>query len=171
MEQLVDAACREATADRVALYRDRFAAVGSLRELLQLGRELHAAESGAGTVTALAQVLAGAQQDEGLASAARDALGLWIAEIESALARVMPRSPLAEIADPAGLAQGVAAAFIGIELYEGVNPGGAAAALDTLEHLAILAEVVEDLGPVARRALRSRIRRMSRGAGPIPASS
>jgi AcrR family transcriptional regulator len=171
VEQLVDAACREATADRVALYRDRFAAVRSLRELLQLGRELHAAERVAGNVTALAQVLAGAQQDEGLASAARDALGLWIAEIESALARLIALSPLAELTDPAGLAQGVAAAFIGIELYEGVNPGGAAAALDTLEHLAILAEVVEDLGPVARRALRSRIRRMSRGAGPVPADS
>lgn len=164
VEQLVDAACREATADRVALYRDRFASVRSLRELLQLGRELHAAERVAGNVTALAQVLAGAQQDEGLAGAARDALGLWIAEIESALARLTALSPIAEITDPAGLAQGVAAAFIGIELYEGVNPGGAAAALDTLEHLAVLAEVVEDLGPVARRALRSRVRRMARAA-------
>jgi AcrR family transcriptional regulator len=165
VEHLVDAACREATASRVALYRDRFATVGSLRDLLQLGRELHVTERGAGNVTALAQVLAGAQQDRGLAAAARDALGLWIAEIESALVRVTAASPIAEVADPAGLAQGVAAAFIGIELYEGVNPGGAAAALDTLEQLAVLAEVIEDLGPVARRALRARIRRTSRGSG------
>jgi AcrR family transcriptional regulator len=165
VEKLVDAACRAATAERVALYRSRFAAVGSLRELLQLGRELHVAEREVGNVRALAQVLAGAQQDAGLASAARDALGLWIAEIETALTRLISSSPIADIADAAGLAQGVAAAFIGIELYEGVNPGGAAAALDTLEQLAVLAEVIEDLGPVARRALRARIRRSGRSAG------
>ena len=165
VEQLVDVACREATAERVELYRSRFAAVGSLRELLQLGRELHVTERRAGNVTALAQVLAGAQQDDGLAAAAREALGLWIAEIESALVRLTAASPIAEVANPAGLAQGVAAAFIGIELYEGVNPGGAAAALDTLEQLAVLAEVIEDLGPVARRALRARIRRTTRAAG------
>jgi AcrR family transcriptional regulator len=164
VENLVDVACRDTTADRVALYRDRFASVGSLRELLRLGRELHVAERAAGNVTALAQVLAGAQQDERLAAAARDALGLWIAEIQSTLVRLTTGSPIAEVADPAGLAQGVAAAFIGIELYEGVNPGGAAAALDTLEQLALLTEVIEDLGPIARRALRARIRRTARTA-------
>ena len=164
VEQLVDTACRDGAAERVALYRDRFAAVGSLRELLRLGRELHAAELEAGSVTALAQVLAGAQSDEGLAAAARDALGQWIAEVERALRRLTAGGPLAELADPAALAQGVAAAFIGIELYEGVNPSGAAAALDTLEQLALLAEVVEDLGPVGRRALRAKLRRTTRAA-------
>jgi AcrR family transcriptional regulator len=163
VEHLVDVACREATAERVALYRDRLATVASLRELLRLGRELHVAEQAAGNVTALAQVLAGAQQDARLAEAARAALGLWITEIESALVRLTATSPIAELADPARLAQAVAAAFIGIELYEGVNPGGATAALSTLEQLAVLAEVVEDLGPVARRALRARIRRSARG--------
>ncbi len=162
VEQLVDTACRTATAERVALYRARFAAVGSLRELLHLGRELNAAERKAGNVTALAQVLAGAQQDAGLAAAARDALGLWVAEIEQVLIRLLAGSPITEVADPGGLAHGVAAAFVGIELYEGVNPGGAAAALDTLEQLALLAEVIEDLGPVGRRALRARIRRTAR---------
>ncbi len=78
------------------------------------------------------------------------------------MVRLTAASPIAEVADAVGLAQGVAAAFIGIELYEGVNPGGAAAALDTLEQLALLAEVIEDLGPVARRALRARIRRSAR---------
>jgi AcrR family transcriptional regulator len=165
VENLVDVACREATAERVALYRDRFASVGSLRELLRLGRELHFAEREEGNVTALAQVLAGAQQDERLAAAARDALGLWIAEIQSALIRLTTGSAIGDVADPAGLAQGVAAAFIGIELYEGVNPAGAAAALDTLEQLALLTEVIEDLGPIARRALRARIRRTRRVVG------
>ncbi len=162
VEQLVDTACRTATAERVALYQSRFAAVGSLRELLHLGRELNVSEREAGNVTALAQVLAGAQQDDKLAAAAREALGLWVTEIEQVLIRVLAGSPIAEVADPAGLAHGITAAFVGIELYEGVNPAAAAAALDTLEQLAVLAEVIEDLGPVARRALRARIRRTAR---------
>lgn len=165
VEQLVDVACREVTAERVALYRHRFAAVGSLRELLLLGREIHESERQAGNVIALAQVLAGAQQDDALAATARHTLGMWIAEIQSALARLTADTPIADVADPVGLAQGVTAAFIGVVLYEGVNPDGAAAAFDTLEQLALLAEVIEDLGPVARRALRARIRRTARSAG------
>jgi AcrR family transcriptional regulator len=160
VEDLVDVACRQATAERVALYSPRFATVGSLRELLQIGREIRDA------VSALAQVLAGAQQDERLAATARDTLALWVTEIESSITRLTAGTPIADVADPAGLAQGVAAAFIGIVLYEGVNAAGASAALDTLEQLAVLAEVIDDLGPVGRRALRAHIRRATRAAEP-----
>ena len=72
-------------------------------------------------------------------------------------------SALAGLADPAGLARAVSAAFIGLELYEGVDPAGAGAALDTLDALAVLVEVADDLGPVARRALRARARRAAPG--------
>jgi len=166
VEDLVDVACRQATAERVALYSSRFSSVGSLRELLQVGREIREAERGAGNVIALAQVLAGAQQDERLAATARDTLAMWITEIESAISRLTAGSPIADVADATGLAQGVAAAFIGIVLYEGVNRAGASSALDTLEQLAVLAEVIEDLGPIGRRALRARIRRTARAAEP-----
>jgi AcrR family transcriptional regulator len=162
VDSLVDVACRESTASRVALYHDRFAAVGSLRDLLALGRELNVAERDAGNVAVLGQVLAGAQQDPNLAAAARYSLRLWVAEIETVLRRVLADSPVAELTDAAGLAPAVAAAFIGIELYEGVDPDAAASALNTLEALSALAEVLDDLGPVARLALRARLRRGAR---------
>jgi AcrR family transcriptional regulator len=162
VDSLVDVACRESTANRVALYHDRFAAVGSLRDLLALGRELNVAERDAGNVAVLGQVLAGAQQDPNLAAAARYSLRLWVAEIETVLRRVLADSPVAELTDAAGLAPAVAAAFIGIELYEGVDPDAAASALNTLEALSALAEVLDDLGPVARLALRARLRRGTR---------
>jgi AcrR family transcriptional regulator len=162
VEDLVDVACRQATAERVALYRPRLATVRSLRELLQIGREIRETERGSGGVVALAQVLAGAQQDARLAATARDSLAMWITEVEAAIGRLTVSTPIADIADPAGLAQGVAAAFIGIVLYEGANPEGASSALDTLEQLAVLSEVIDDLGPVARRALRARVRRTTR---------
>jgi AcrR family transcriptional regulator len=159
VDDLLAAACQAATAERVGRYRDRFAAVGSLRELLDLGRELHAEEAKQGNVTVLAQLLAGAQTDERLAAPVRSALHLWSDEIQTVLHRLLDNSPLADVADPAGLAHAVAAAFIGLELYEGVDPAGAGAALDALQRLAVLLDVVEDLGPVARRALRSRTRK------------
>jgi AcrR family transcriptional regulator len=162
VDSLVDVACRESTASRVALYHDRFAAVGSLRDLLALGRELNVAERDAGNVAVLGQVLAGAQQDPNLAAAARYSLRLWVAEIETVLRRVLADSPVAELTDAAGLAPAVAATFIGIELYEGVDPDAAASALNTLEALSALAEVLDDLGPVARLALRARLRRGAR---------
>jgi AcrR family transcriptional regulator len=165
VDQLVDAACREGTAERVAEYRARFQAVASLRELLALGRELSAVERQAGNVAVLAQVLAGAQQDRRLASAARYALALWTTEIEAVLHRILAGSPVAELADSAGFASAVAASFIGIELYGGVDPDAAASALDTVQALSVLAELLDDLGPVARRALRTRLRRAGTGAG------
>jgi AcrR family transcriptional regulator len=159
VDGLVEAACRESTAERVKVYHDRFLAVTSLRGLLSLARQLNVAERDAGNVAVLAQVLAAAQQDPGLASAARDSLRLWVAEIEAVLRRVLADSPVSELASPADLAPAVAAAFIGIELYEGVDPEATGRALNALETLSVLAEVLDDLGPVARYALRSHLRR------------
>jgi hypothetical protein len=68
-------------------------------------------------------------------------------------------SPLAEVADPHGLARAISASFLGLELYEGVDSSDARTALDAIERLGVLIEVVDDLGPVARRAVKSRMRR------------
>ena len=76
--------------------------------------------------------------------------------------RLLAGSPFEGIADPRGLARTVASAFIGIELYETVDPDGAALALDTLDQLAVLIEVVEELGPIARRAVRAKLRKINR---------
>lgn len=59
----------------------------------------------------------------------------------------------------------VSASFIGLQLYDGIDADGAAHALDSLERLAVLVEVVNDLGPIARRALRTKLKGV-RGAAP-----
>lgn len=156
---LLAAACRYGTEARVAAYRERFAAVGSLPELLAVGRSLHEQERRLGNVAMLGQALAGAQGDPALRPAVADALARWVVELDTVLARLLADGPLAGIADPGGIARAVAAAFIGLELYEGVDATAADDAFTALERLAVLAEVVDDLGPVARRALRSRLRR------------
>ncbi|MFD0414368.1 TetR/AcrR family transcriptional regulator [Streptomyces sp. NPDC127108] len=162
VDELLSEACRYATEQRVGRYRERLAAVSSLTELLAFGREMHEEERDAGHVAVLAQLLAGAQTQPTLAAATAAGLSLWVTEVEKVLVRVLGSTPLGEFADPVGLARAVAASFVGIELYEGVDRDGALRALDALEQLGALAAALDDLGPVAQRALRHRLRRATR---------
>lgn len=159
MPELIQAATRAAVDENVIFYREQFAQIGSLRELLEVGRELHDRERETGNVAVMAQLLAGASQDLLLAEAGRYAMARWGEQIEAVVRRLMEGSPLAELVDPAGLASMISAVFIGLELYDGVDPVGSRAALDAVERLVVLVDVVDDLGPVASRALRSRIRK------------
>ncbi|WP_432870277.1 TetR family transcriptional regulator [Microbispora rosea] len=159
VDDLLAAALGYGSEQRVAVYRARFAAVNSLRELLDLGRALHADEREAGNLAVLAQMLAGSQMDGRLAPATADGLGMWVTEIEEVLGRVLAGSPLAEFVDVAGLARATAAAFVGLELYEGVDKDGAERAFDSLEQLAGLVAVLEDMGPLVRRTVRARLRK------------
>ncbi|MEU6088164.1 TetR/AcrR family transcriptional regulator [Streptomyces sp. NPDC047085] len=164
VDELLAAACRYGAEQTVARYRDRLAAVGSLSELLAVGRAMHEQERAVGHVALLGQLLAGASTHPGLGPATTAGLDLWITEIEQVLRRVLAGTPFGEFTDPAGLARAVAASFVGIELYEGVDEAGAHAALDALEQLGALAAALEDLGPVAQRAVRHRLRRTGRSA-------
>ena len=159
VDELLGAACEAATATRVAAYAEHLTRVRSLRELLDVGRRLHEEELSLGHVAVLAQMLAAAQTGGRLAEPTARALGLWIEPIEAALTRLLADSPFAEVADVPGLARAVAAAFVGLELYEGVDAVGARHALAALEQLAVLLEVVDALGPVARRALAAKVKR------------
>ncbi|PAZ09847.1 TetR family transcriptional regulator [Streptomyces sp. SA15] len=162
VDELLAAACRYGAERSVARYRARFSAVTSLSELLAVGRQIHEAEQEGGHVALLGQLLAGAQTHATLGPATASGLELWIAEIEQVLTRVLAGTPFGEFTDPAGLARAVAASFVGIELYEGVDAAGATAALDALEQLGLLVAALEELGPVAQRAVRHQLRRTSR---------
>lgn len=159
VHELLEAACLAATEARVAPFLARLDEVTDLRQLLALGRRLHTEERALGHVMVLAQLLAGAQSDPKLAQATSAALHLWIGPVEQVLNRLLGDSPLAAVIDIPGLAHAVCAGFIGLELFEGIDPAGANAALDALDRLAVLLEVVDDLGPVARRALRGKLRK------------
>ncbi|WP_413760434.1 TetR/AcrR family transcriptional regulator [Streptomyces sp. MMBL 11-3] len=162
VDELLAAACMHGAEQRVARYREQFAALGSLTELLAFARTMHAEERAAGQVAVLGQLLAAAQTSPALAAATSAGLALWIEELETVLTRLLTATPLAAFADPAGLARATAASFIGIELYEGIDSPGAARALDSLEQLAVLAQALEGLGPLSQRAVTHRLRRRSR---------
>jgi AcrR family transcriptional regulator len=156
---LLDAAVRRSVDLAVASYRDRFSDVTTLAELLSLGRDLHEAEQRAGNVLQMAQVMAGALRDETLAGAGRYAMDRWSSEVEIVLSRVLPATPLAGLVEPSALARAVAAAFIGLELYDGVDPDAAASALASLDAIGALVSAFDTLPPLAVRAVRNRARR------------
>ncbi|KUN80288.1 TetR family transcriptional regulator [Streptomyces bungoensis] len=162
VDELLAAACRYGAENSVARHRSRLASVASLSELLAVGREIHEEERAGGHVALLGQLLAGAQTHAALGPATAAGLELWIAEIEQVLRRVLATTPFGEFTDPAGLARALAASFVGIELYEGVDGAGAHAALDALEQLGALVAALEELGPVAQRAVRHHLRRTNR---------
>ena len=142
----------------------RFDDVTSFTELLTLGRELHATERDRGNVAQMAQVMSGALRDATLARAGRYALTQWTRQIEVVLGRLLAGSPLRGLVEPAGLARAVAASFLGLELYEGVDPEGATSAMAALESLGNLLEMVDGLGPVGTRAVRGQVRKAARTA-------
>lgn len=169
VDALLSAACQHAAEARVARYQGRLAEVGSLAELLDLGRAIHAEERADGNVRVLAQLLAGAQTNPQLGPATAAGLRLWIEELEAVAARLIADTPLAGLVDPAGLARAVAGSFIGLELYDGVDPDGSAQAFAALDQLAALAALLDDRNPVVRRAvtaaLRHGLRKGSKSAG------
>jgi AcrR family transcriptional regulator len=164
LDELLAAACRRGAEQRVAVYRERLDAVHDIAGLLALARELRTAERAGGHLTALAQLLAGTQSQPRLAPAVRAGLALWTSEQEQVLARVLRGGPLAGLVDVDGLATAVVASFVGLQLHEGADPDGAERAFAALEQLGDLFAAVDDLGPVARRAVRARLRTGGRGA-------
>ncbi|RNI23223.1 TetR/AcrR family transcriptional regulator [Flexivirga caeni] len=158
LDGLLTAAARHAVDERADHYRQLFAEVDSLSALLQVGRELHETEQASGNVAVMAQLMAGGQRDPELAAAARYSMDRWVAEVEQVIDRVLESTVLADVAEARGLARAVCASFIGLELYDGVDPDGGAAALDALTQLAVLADTIDGLGPVARRAVSARLK-------------
>jgi hypothetical protein len=54
----------------------------------------------------------------------------------------------------------LAGGSIGLELYAGVDRAGAESALDTLDAMGAVLAALDDLGPMATRAVRGRVRRV-----------
>ncbi|RLV54661.1 TetR/AcrR family transcriptional regulator [Aeromicrobium phragmitis] len=156
VSDLIGEACLEATRARVDRYAARFDAVDDLTGLVDLADDLHREERAAGTVAVLGQILAAAQADPALAVAAGDALALWTARVSDVLRRVLAGSPFGDILAPDALAELVAAAFVGIELTEPTRgDDGLDRALGSIRRLT---SAMDDLGPVARRAVRSALK-------------
>lgn len=162
VDELLAAACEHGARQRIEAHRAPLAAVTDFAGLVVLARDIHAQEHAAGNVALLGQLLAGSSSHPALAPATAAGLRLWAAEVEQVLRRLLGAGPLADLVDVPGLSRAISASFVGIELYDGVDPSGAADAFAALEQLARFLTVLDDLGPVERTALRRRLRRAAR---------
>ena len=162
VDELLAAACRHGAEQRVSRYRERLGRIGTLAELLELAREMHAEEREGGHVGVLGQLLAGAQTSRASRPRRPRAWSCGSPRSRRYWAGCSRLLRSGEFVDPVGLAKAVAASFVGLELYEGVDPGGAERALAALEQLTALAAAFDELGPVAQRAVRHKLRRSTR---------
>lgn len=158
LPQLIDAAAKHAADASADHYREILRDVDTWSALLQAVRRLRTAEQAAGNVALMAQLMAGGQHDAALAAVAGYGMDRWVAEMETVLHRVLRGSVLADVADARGLARIVCAGFIGLDLYDGVDPDGGGTAVDALTRVAALADAVDALEPDARRAIAAGLR-------------
>ncbi|HEY7010879.1 MAG TPA: TetR/AcrR family transcriptional regulator [Jatrophihabitantaceae bacterium] len=160
--KLVEAAALASVSAAVARYQEDLAAAGTFAQLFAVGQQINAAERAAGNVAVMAQVVAGAHLDPAIHDCARACLDRWIHALEPSVERVLRGSPLRGLIEHRGLARAISSAFIGLELYETVDPDGAAGAVTSLEQLGAVLEAIDRLGPVAHRAVRAHVRRRLR---------
>jgi AcrR family transcriptional regulator len=163
MDGLVAETCRRATAERVAVWTDALAEVRDLPALVVLARELHVREQREGNVAVLAQALAAAQSDAALAEVAGDALSLWLEPLEATAARILTGTVLEGVLSPSDIARTAAAAFVGVELFDGVVPDDGDP-FEVLERVAALGALVLEAGPITKAAARRRLRGSKAGA-------
>ena len=159
VDELLAAACEHGARQRIEAHRAALADVADAAGLVAVARTIHAQEQAAGNVALLGQLLAGSSSHPALGPATAAGLRLWASEVEQVLTRLLDAGPLAGLVDVPGLARAISASFVGIELYDAVDPAGATDAFAALEQLAGFLAVLDQLGPVERAALRRRVRR------------
>jgi AcrR family transcriptional regulator len=159
VDELLAAACEHGARRRVEENRAALDEVTTLPQLVALARRIHASERDAGNVALLGQLLAGAPSHPTLAEATAAGLRLWVAEVERVLHRVLAPTVLGDVVDLPGLARAISSSFVGLELYEGVDPEGAESAFAALDSLAATLAVLTELGPLEQRAVRRKLRR------------
>lgn len=159
VDELLAAACEQGARQRVETHREALRQVTTFAGLVALARQVHEQEQAEGNVALLGQLLAGAPSHPSLGPATAAGLALWTDEVRAVLERLLGSGPLAGLVDVPGLSRALSAAFVGLELYEGVDPDGADAAFAALGDLAGLLAVLDDLNGLERAALRRRLRR------------
>jgi AcrR family transcriptional regulator len=143
VEGLLIEVARSESSRRSALYADALAGVTSLPELVAVARRLHDEEFKSGSVAALTQMLAGAGGSAEMAQGVWDALEPWTRLVRETIERLLAGTPFDGVLPAEDLTSAVAALFLGIELFTGLNPAGAETSLfATMEMVAALVDTL-----------------------------
>lgn len=160
VDELLDAASKRAVAALVERTSIDLAAATSFADLFAIGAALRVTTDGHDSASVLAEFLAGARHNEALRATTEHALTTWITQIEGTVERLLTGNPVAEVLDADAIAHTVSAGFIGVMLYDGIDPAGADRALGGLREVVTLVDGLGDLGPTRKRAALELLKRV-----------
>jgi AcrR family transcriptional regulator len=150
VEGLLIEVARSESERRSALYAEALADVTSLPELVAVARRLHDEEFKTGSVAALTQMLAGAGGSAEMAQGVWEALEPWTRLVRETIERLLVGTPFDGVLPAQDLTEAVAALFLGIELFTGLNPeGGETSVFRTMEMVATLVDTLLRPAPLS----------------------
>jgi AcrR family transcriptional regulator len=157
VDGLLAEAARTISKSRAEVYATRLARVGSFAGLAGEARRLHHEEQAAGNLAVLTQLLAGSRTRPELAPALRDNFELLAGPVETTLRRLLTDSPLDGVLDPADLARGIAAGFLGLQLLDGTVTDVEAGPFAALDTLAAIVDLALQAGTIQTSVIRRKI--------------
>ena len=157
VDGLLAEAARTISRARAEVYADRLAGIESFADLAAQARRLHHEEQAAGNLAVLTQLLAGSRTHPGLAPALRDNFELLATPVETTLRRLLHGSPLDGLLDPADLARGIAAGFLGLQLLDGTVTDVEAGPFTALDTLAAVVDLTLQAGTIQTSLIRRKI--------------
>jgi len=137
LDELLLAALRESSEERLERYRDAAEGVRTPQELVALLRGIYEEDTASGHVRVVCEMVAGSVARPPLGRAVMALMEPWVALAERSVERVLAGSPVAQLASPRELA------LAGVTFYLGAN---------LVTHLAEAPDAVDDLLASAERA-------------------
>jgi AcrR family transcriptional regulator len=153
VDDLLAAAFARASEHQVARYREAVTEVNSLADLVAIARRLHDEDMADGSVTAVTQLMAAAN-DTDRGGTLLDRFNGWIALVEEALQKAEAGSPLASVVPAREAAYAIASMFLGIELLSRLDPARSEAD-SVFAMMENMAGLVDQLGPALFAMMRS----------------
>lgn len=139
VDGLLLAALDRVSSERLQRYEARLRGVSSLRDLAAALEELYGEDLELGQLTAVQEIVGAMAFDAQLGREIANRMQPWIAFAEQLAARIMARSPLASLVDPAVVGSAVIALYMGLEIVTRMRGGdttGSRALVATLSETA-----------------------------------
>jgi AcrR family transcriptional regulator len=140
-------AFRETSEEQIAKYQAAATEVGSLVDLVEIARRLHAEDLETGSITAVTQLMAAAASDSEVGRVILDRFEKWIQVVEDALKRGIEGQPLEPVVPVREAAYAISAMFLGIELMSRLDPARSEAER-VFDMMATLAGLIEQFMPM-----------------------
>jgi AcrR family transcriptional regulator len=146
VDELLSAAFARVSEQQVARYRDAVGEVSSLADLVGIARRLHDEDMADGSITAVTQLMAAANDTE-RGGILLDRFNEWIALVQEALQSAEAGSPLANLVPAREAAYAIASMFLGIELLSRLDPARSEAdAVFTM--MGSMAQLIDQFAPM-----------------------